>query len=65
MVIDFDVADNTRIYRLGDEAVGPKLEVEAQGSKNAPWSRLMYVTSTSLTYSTNRIQPIPRRNDWR
>ena len=43
VVIDFDVADNTRIYRLGNDAIGSELEVEAQYSKNAPWSRLMYV----------------------
>ena len=43
VIIDFDVADNTRIYRLGDDAIGSELEVEAQYSKNAPWSRLMYV----------------------
>jgi len=41
MVVDFDEADNTRIYRLGDEAIGSELEVEPQGSQSAPWSRLV------------------------
>lgn len=41
IVVDFDVADETRLYRLGDQAFGPELQVEAQGSKSAPWSRLM------------------------
>ena len=41
MVVDFDAADNSRLYRLGEEAFGPELQVEAQGSKSAPWSRLM------------------------
>lgn len=41
LVVDFDAADNTRLYRLGSEAIGSELEVEAQGSRNAPWSRLM------------------------
>lgn len=41
MVVDFDAADDTRLYRLGEEALGPELQVEAQGSKSAPWSRLM------------------------
>ena len=39
MVVDFDEADNTRIYRLGDEAIGIELEVEP--CQQAPWSRLM------------------------
>ena len=41
MVVDFDAADETRLYRLGDKAFGSELQVEAQGSKSAPWSRLM------------------------
>ena len=41
MVVDFDAVDNSRLYRLGEEAFGPELQVEAQGSKSAPWSRLM------------------------
>ena len=41
MVVDFDAADETRLYRLGEKAFGSELQVEAQGSKSAPWSRLM------------------------
>lgn len=41
MVVDFDAADGTRLYRLGEQAFGSELQVEAQGSKIAPWSRLM------------------------
>lgn len=41
MVVDFDAADNTRLYRLGEQAFGSELQVEAQGSTSAPWSRLM------------------------
>ena len=41
MVVDFNAADDTRIYRLGEQASGSELLVEAQGSKSAPWSRLM------------------------
>lgn len=41
MVVDFDAADETRLYRLGDKAFGSELQVDAQGSKSAPWSRLM------------------------
>ena len=41
LVVDFDAADETRLYRLGDKAYGSELHVDAQGSKSAPWSRLM------------------------
>ena len=41
MVVDFDSADETRLYRVGDKAFGSELQVEAQGSKSGPWSRLM------------------------
>lgn len=49
MVVDFDAADNTRLYRLGEQAFGSELQVEAQGSKSAPWSRLMYVANIPLS----------------
>ena len=41
MVVDFDATDDTRLYRLGEQAFGSELQVEAQGSNTAPWSRLM------------------------
>ena len=41
IVVDFDAADVFRLYRLGAKAFGSELQVEAQGSKSAPWSRLM------------------------
>lgn len=43
MVVDFNAADDTRLYRLGEKAFGSELQIEAQGSKSAPWSRLMLV----------------------
>ena len=43
MVADFDAFENTRLYRLGNKAIGSELEVEPQGTHNAPWSRLMCV----------------------
>lgn len=49
VVVDFDQADNTRIYRLGDDAVGLELEVEPQGSQTAPWSRLVFVALLNLS----------------
>ena len=41
MVVDFDAADETRVYRVGEKAFGSELHVEAQSFKSAPWSRLM------------------------
>ena len=41
IVVDFDAADVFRLYRLGAKAFGSELQVEAQGSQSAPWSRLM------------------------
>lgn len=51
MVVDFNAADDTRIYRLGERAFGSELQIEAQGSKSAPWSRLMWVANTSSSRS--------------
>ena len=48
LVVDFDAWDDTRIYRVGDEAIGAELQVEAQGSQTAPWSRLMFASSPLL-----------------
>lgn len=54
LVVDFDAADETRLYRLGDKAFGPELQVQSQGSKSAPWSRLVWVAKTPPTMiSTN------------
>lgn len=41
VVVDFDAWDNTRLFRLGSKAVGSELEVEPQGTQDAPWSRLV------------------------
>ena len=50
VVVDFDDSENTRIYRLGDDAVGSELEVQQQGSSTAPWSRLVYVFPRTSTW---------------
>lgn len=47
MVVDFDAADETRLYRVGEKAFGSELHVEAQSLKSAPWSRLMQVPEKS------------------
>ncbi|KAF6217971.1 hypothetical protein HO133_006383 [Letharia lupina] len=65
MVVDFDAADGTRLYRLGEQAFGSELQVEAQGSKIAPWSRLILyqgATTGESIYPTEKRaprQPIP------
>lgn len=41
LVIDYDPANNTRLYRLGEKAVGDELMVLPEGPEGAPWSRLM------------------------
>lgn len=40
-VIDFDELNNTRIYRLGQKAVGNPLMIESGSGQDAPWSRLI------------------------
>ena len=41
LVIDYDPANNTRLYRVGEKAVGDELMVLPEGPESAPWSRLM------------------------
>lgn len=41
MVIDFDAQNSSRLYRVGETAIGPDLMVNLQESGEAPWSRIM------------------------
>lgn len=41
VVIDYDSMNNTRIYRIGEAAIGSDLMVDPTRLDNAPWSRLM------------------------
>lgn len=41
VVIDYDLINNTRIYRIGEAAIGSDLMVDPTQLDNAPWSRLM------------------------
>ena len=41
LVIDFDELNNSRIYRLGQKAVGNPLMIESGSGQDAPWSRLI------------------------
>lgn len=54
LIIDYDMINNTRIYRIGEAAIGNELMVDSGQLTSAPWSRLMYVSrnaysGTSLT----------------
>ena len=40
-VIDYDSMNNSRIYRIGESAIGSDLMVDPTQLDNAPWSRLM------------------------
>lgn len=60
LVIDYDAINNTRIYRIGEAAIGKELMVDPGQLKNAPWSRLMYVShATRSGTSLTNIQSIP------
>lgn len=43
VVVDFDQHNASRMYRIGQQAIGPELLVDAKDDRNAPWSRLMFV----------------------
>ena len=68
LVIDFDELNNSRIYRLGEKAVGNPLMVESGSGHDAPWSRLIvYQGMTSgdsikpnkKSVGSSRLMPIP------
>lgn len=40
LVVDFDLGNNTRLYRIGENAIGKELMVEHEADQ-APWSRLV------------------------
>ena len=65
VIIDFDESENTRIYRLGEDAIGPEFEVQSEGSSTAPWSRVMYVIYCGLLGLINTVQLVSRGNNWR
>ena len=41
MIVDFDTFNNSRIYRLGEPAIGPDLMVDLNCKNEAPWSRIL------------------------
>lgn len=43
LIVDYDRTNSTRIYRIGEAAIGNELMVDPGQLTSAPWSRLMYV----------------------
>ncbi|KAL8992176.1 MAG: hypothetical protein Q9188_007647, partial [Gyalolechia gomerana] len=41
LVVDFDTYNHSRIYRVGQEAIGDELMVSSESPRDAPWSRLI------------------------
>lgn len=47
LIVDYDLTNNTRIYRIGEAAIGNELMVDPGQLTSAPWSRLMYVSDNA------------------
>ena len=47
-IVDYDSTNNTRIYRVGEIAIGSELMVNPRQLDNAPWSRLMYFSYDAI-----------------
>lgn len=61
VVVDFDATNNSRTYRLGNEAIGPEFLVDSSELLDAPWSRVMYKPKVYiLNRNLTLIQSIPR-----
>lgn len=41
VVVDFDAYNSSRVYRLGESAVGPEPLVDVQEAQDAPWTRIV------------------------
>ncbi|KAL8684949.1 MAG: hypothetical protein Q9224_006048, partial [Gallowayella concinna] len=41
LVVDFDTSNNSRLYRVGQDAIGAELMVSSESTHEAPWSRLI------------------------
>ena len=50
LVVDHDLKNNVRLYRVGAKAIGSQLRVEYGHSQQGPWSRIMYYKSTDRSY---------------
>lgn len=41
VVVDFDAYNGSRVYRIGESAIGPDLLVDVQEAQEAPWTRIV------------------------
>ena len=55
LVVDFDTSNNSRLYRLGQEAIGGELMVSSESPRDAPWSRLMYEVRSHVRRTTSNL----------
>ncbi|KAI4172149.1 MAG: hypothetical protein LQ346_008650 [Caloplaca aetnensis] len=68
LIVDFDTSNNSRIYRVGQEAVGSELMVSSESPRDAPWSRLILyqgmTTGNSMKqeFDNTLADPIPYFN---
>ncbi|KAL9596088.1 MAG: hypothetical protein Q9219_006036 [cf. Caloplaca sp. 3 TL-2023] len=54
LLVDFDTSNNSRIYRVGQEAVGAELMVSSESPRDAPWSRLIVYQGMTTGNSIKR-----------
>lgn len=62
LVVDVDSSNHSRLYRIGQDAIGGELMVRSEPSHDAPWSRLMYErgSPSSCMDSLTVTQSLPR-----
>lgn len=41
LIIDYDAAYHSRLYRIGEPAIGSEIKVDLKDSSHKQWSRLM------------------------
>ncbi|KAL9023890.1 MAG: hypothetical protein Q9196_006898 [Gyalolechia fulgens] len=71
LIADFDSSNRSRIYRVGQEAIGEELMVSSESPRDAPWSRLIVYQGMTTGNSIKRefdsafTNPIPyfKRSD--
>ncbi|KAI4283116.1 MAG: hypothetical protein L6R38_002419 [Xanthoria sp. 2 TBL-2021] len=65
LVVDVDSSNSSRLYRIGQDAIGGELMVRSEPSHDAPWSRLILyqgmTTGNSIKpeFDTGFADPIP------
>ena len=60
LAIDFDESNNTRLYRLGQKAIGPPLAVAPVDRRLSPWSRLLVFQGATTGETTEALAKYPK-----